>query len=209
MPEFILFPMIHVGSRAYYDEVYRRLSECDLIFVEGVKSKKVAFLTFSYKIVQKIKRLELVTQQTLKISDFGDKAINTDMDARAFDTGWASIPVHIRWLMFLAVPFYALYLYLFGTKNLIAERLAVDDLPSRDEILNYDEDFEKYDRVIIDERDQKLIEAITRFYEENQGVKRVVGILYGAAHMRGVSSFLRHKLHYRVVKAEWITVFNL
>lgn len=208
-PEFILFPMIHIGSRDYYDEVYRRLSECDLIFVEGVKSKKAAHLTLAYRIVQRAKRFGLVTQHELKLSDFGDRVINTDMDTDAFDISWASIPVRTRWLLFLVIPFYASYLFLFGTKDMIAEKIRVEDLPSRDEIMNYDEELEKFDDLIVHQRDQNFIEAINRCYLENRGIKRVVGILYGAEHMRGVSSFLLRKLGYKIARAEWITVFNL
>jgi hypothetical protein len=38
--EFLIFPMIHVGSREFYEEMSRRLSTCDLILAEGVKSKR-------------------------------------------------------------------------------------------------------------------------------------------------------------------------
>jgi hypothetical protein len=58
--EFLLFPMIHVGSQAFYDEVSRRLAACDLILAEGVNSKKANILTLSYRIVNKIWRMDLV-----------------------------------------------------------------------------------------------------------------------------------------------------
>ena len=61
--EFLLFPMIHVGSREFYEEVSRRLSSCDLILAEGVKSRKANILTLSYRVVKKIRRMDLVTQQ--------------------------------------------------------------------------------------------------------------------------------------------------
>ncbi len=34
--EFLLFPMIHVGSQKFYDEVSHRLMACDSILAEGV-----------------------------------------------------------------------------------------------------------------------------------------------------------------------------
>ena len=33
--EFLIFPMIHVGSTEFYDEISRRLASCDLILAEG------------------------------------------------------------------------------------------------------------------------------------------------------------------------------
>ena len=35
---FVLFPMIHVGERSYYEDIAARASRCDLLLVEGVPS---------------------------------------------------------------------------------------------------------------------------------------------------------------------------
>src|SRR5262245_44132692 len=92
--EFLLFPMIHVGSKEFYDEVSRRLAACDLILAEGVKSRKANLLTLSYRIVKKIRRMDLVTQQDgMKVSSFRDKIINSDMKGREFNERWSSLPL--------------------------------------------------------------------------------------------------------------------
>src|SRR5918997_5190710 len=79
--EFILFPMIHVGSKKFYDEVSQRLAKCDLILAEGVDSRKANLLTRSYRIVKKIRRMDLVTQQEgMKVSSFREKVMNTDIE---------------------------------------------------------------------------------------------------------------------------------
>ncbi|SRR6266566_388172 len=57
---FVLFPMIHAGSRPYFSEIERRLHECDVIFAEGVRSQRGNYLTWSYKIVNRMRRLGLV-----------------------------------------------------------------------------------------------------------------------------------------------------
>lgn len=207
--EFILFPMIHIGEKRFYEEIGRRLAECDLIFVEGVGSKKAKMLVLIYGAIEKIKGFDLVTQHALKLSDFGDRVVNTDMEAETFDVNWSSLPLYTRAMLFVFVPFVVVYLYLCGTRSVIAEHLAVDDLPSRDEILSSDEDWDKIDEVIVARRDQVLVERIKQLYEEQRGRKRVVGILYGASHMRAVAGFLLSKLKYRVTKAEWVTVFDL
>ncbi len=61
--EFLLFPMIHVGSKEFYDDVSRRLSACDLILMEGVNSRKGHILTLSYQVAKKIRRMDLVTRR--------------------------------------------------------------------------------------------------------------------------------------------------
>src|SRR5258706_15402304 len=88
--EFVFFPMIHVGSQSFYDEISRRLGGCDLILAEGVTSKRVQLLTLSYRIVKRIKRMDLVTQQDgLILSNFQSRIVNADMSGRAFDERWS------------------------------------------------------------------------------------------------------------------------
>jgi hypothetical protein len=208
--EFVLFPMIHVGSIEFYDEVSRRLVECDVVLAEGINSKKGNLLTLSYRIVKKIKRMDLVTQQEgMKVSLFREKIVNPDMEGRAFDERWSALPFGLKAQLFFFIPIYVVYLFLFGTRETLAQNIAVEDLPSSDEILLQEESFEKLDVLLIDERDRRLIDSIGKLHDSNRNNKKTVGIVYGAMHMRNVISFLLRKLNYRVAKAEWVTVFDL
>jgi len=208
--EFILFPMVHVGSKEFYTEISRRLAVCDVILAEGVNSKKGNLLTVSYRIVKKIKRMDLVTQREgLRVTSFREKMVNPDMAGREFDERWSSLPLGLKAQLFFFTPIYVVYLFLFGTRELLAENIALEDLPSSDEILFQDGSFEKLDSLLIDERDRKLIDSIGKLHDSDQRDKQTVGVVYGAMHMRNVSSFLLRKLNYRVTKAEWVTVFDL
>ena len=208
--EFILFPMIHVGSREFYDEVSQRLAECDLILAEGVGSRKANLLSRSYRIVKQISRLELVTQQEgMKVSSLREKIVNADMGGRAFDEGWSFLPLTLKVQIFFLSYFYAIYLFLFGTREMIAENIAVEDLPSSQEILFQDDNFDRLDTLLIDERDRTLILNIETLIQTNGSDRKLVGIVYGATHMLNVTSFLLHKLNYKVAKAEWVRVFDL
>ena len=208
--EFLIFPMIHVGSREFYEEISRRLSECDVILAEGVKSKRGNILTLSYRIVKKIRRMDLITQhEGMKVDDFREKILNSDMDEQAFDERWSSLPIRLRAQLFVFVPVYVVYLFLFGTRATLAEYIALDDLPSADEVLSEDDDFEQLDTLLVDERDRKLIEHIARLHDESSEEAQTVGIVYGALHMRAAMAFLLKKLNYRVAKAEWVKVFDL
>jgi len=208
--EFILFPMIHVGSKEFYEEVSRRLAACDLILAEGVDSKKVNLLTRSYRIVKKIKRMDLVTQKEgMQVSSFREKIKNTDIEGSAFDEHWSALPLKLRALIIFLMPVYVVYLFLFGTRETIAENIAVEDLPSPDEILLQDDDFDKLDALLVDERDRRLIHHIESLHQTNGKDKKVVGVVYGAAHMRNATNFLLRNLNYRIAKAEWVTVFDL
>jgi hypothetical protein len=208
--EFILFPMIHVGSKEFYEEVSQRLAQCDLILTEGVDSKKVNLLTRSYRIVKKIKRMDLVTQQEgMKVSSFREKIVNSDLEGRAFDEHWSSLPLMLKAQIFFLMPVYVIYLFLFGTRETIAENIALEDLPSSQEILFQDDDFNKLEALLIDVRDQRLIRKIEGLHQTSSQDRKTVGVVYGAMHMRNLTNFLLRKLNYKIVKAEWVTVFDL
>jgi hypothetical protein len=209
-PEFILFPMVHVGSKEFYDEISRRLAGCDLILAEGVNSKKGKLLTFSYRIVKRIRRMELVTQREgLQVSRFREKVVNADMAGRAFDERWSALPLSLRAQLLFFIPIYVVYLFLFGTRETLAENIAVEDLPSSKEILFADESSEQLDSLLVDERDRKLIASIAKLHDSGSQDAKTVGVVYGATHMRKVTSFLLDRLNYRVAEAEWVTVFDL
>ncbi len=208
--DFVLFPMIHVGSRTYYDDISGRLAKCDLILAEGVNSKKASLLTLSYRIVRKIRRMDLVTQsEGIRLSTFREKILNTDIAGNIFDEHWSTLPFTLRAQIFIVVPLFVVYLFLFGTRNRIAENIAVQDLPSRDDILLENEKYEKLDNLLMEKRDLKLLQNIEKLHREARQEKLIVGVVYGARHMRNAISFLSTKLDYRIAKAEWVKVFDL
>ena len=208
--EFLLFPMIHIGSKEFYDEIARRLAGCDLIIIEGVDSRKVKLLTLSYRVVKKIRRMDLVTQQEgLEMSCFSGKMLNPDMEGHEFDERWSSLPFSVRAQLLFLVPIYVVYLFLCGTREMLAENIAVEDLPSSEETLFQDESYEKLDTLLVDERDRKLIDSIEKLHDSGRLDKQTIGIVYGAMHMRNVTDFLLERLNYRVANTEWVTVFDL
>lgn len=209
-PVFMLFPMIHVGTVEFYNEIRAKLAPCDLILLEGVASQKVHLLTLSYRIVKNIRRMDLVTQtDALQLSQLKNKIIFSDVTGAAFDEGWSSLPLWIRAGLFLVLPFWVANLLFFGSRDTIAKDIAFEDLPSAQETLMRDDEFDRFDELLVDSRDRELIRHIEKLILEGQSTGKTIAILYGARHMRNVVNFLHHKLNYRVVKAEWVTVFDL
>jgi hypothetical protein len=72
-----------------------------------------------------------------------------------------------------------------------------------------DESFEKLDTLLLDERDRQLITHLKNLCDSHRRDKMIVGVVYGAMHMRNIIRFLLGGLNYRVEKAEWVTVFDL
>lgn len=206
--KFIIFPMIHVGSKQYYDEIRFRLNKCDYIVFESVKSVIIDYVTWSYKIIEKIKRFNLVTQKYLDIRPFNKKLIHGDISEKEFNESWFSIPILFKLKLLMTIPFYVIFLILFGTKEFITRRLQTEDLLSRNDILNRDNESENYYKTIVDIRDEKVIQKIDEFCSKHTANEVTVGIVYGAKHMRAITHFLLSSLGYRIKNSEWIIVFD-
>ena len=205
-PDVCLFPMIHIGAPAYYAEVRRRLSACDLVLFEGVRSFRARMLTRAYSIATHNKHLGLVQQKdALAVSMLNQKKIHADVSTDEFRAAWADLPWHQRLLLLFGAPLFGLWLYLTGTRQSIGRRMNSEELESS-------RDFERFDRtpglekVFATTRDLRLMEEVSRAVEAS-GVGRV-GVIYGAAHMRSVSRLLTNKYGYRVVESEWVMVFD-
>jgi hypothetical protein len=68
---FVIYPMIHMGSRKFYADVAARLKTADVIVAEGVgrgskrrPSVLAAALTLSYSVMRFNRRLDVVEQDS-------------------------------------------------------------------------------------------------------------------------------------------------
>ena len=103
---FVIFPMMHLGSVEYFREVDGRLRDCDRILAEGVTGRRVSVITASYRLVARIKRLDLVEQgKALNLRAYGDRVTNVDVSAPEFGRSWRRVPRAWRLLLYGAVPF--------------------------------------------------------------------------------------------------------
>lgn len=135
---------------------------------DSFNSRKAYLLTLSYRIVKRIRRMDLVTQrERMKVSGLRDKITNSDMEGRAFDEHWSDLPLELKAWLFLFLPIYVVNLFLFGPRETLAENMAIEDLPSSDKILLQDENFEKPDNLLLDERDQQLITHLKKLYDSH------------------------------------------
>lgn len=206
--EFVLFPMLHAGSADFYAEVQQRLEGCDLILVEGVGGSTAQLLTLAYRQMARSKRLDLVTQSdALHLGPDRSRVIHADLSAEEFARGWRQVPLALRLLLLVVAPLYGLYLSVFGTRDLIARYAEFNDLPSRDEVLRYDPAFAKLEEALTGQRDARVIQTIDEVLRGADGTKKLVGILFGARHLRAIIRYLTENHGYVVANAEWVTVF--
>jgi hypothetical protein len=205
---FVLFPMVHLGSVAFYREVAVRLRECQLVVAEGIRGRtaSVMALTMAYRLLRHSRRLGLVVQE-LDLGGLGVPVVGPDMTAAEFKQRWGQSAVVPRLLVWCLVPVFAAGMTLFGSRRFLARALgSLDDLPALDE--RVPEGFEDLDKLIVDERDRLLLDALTAVHEQRCHEPIVVAVVYGAGHVRAVVHGLSGRFGYRAVRAEWLDVFE-
>jgi hypothetical protein len=206
---FVLFPMLHLGSADFYREVATRLHGCQLVVAEGIRGRSTAALalTRAYRLLRRSQRLGLVVQE-LDLGGLGVPVIGPDMSAAEFGQRWRQLAVVPRMLVWCLVPLFACGIALFGSRRFLARGLgSLDDLPAREE--RVPEGFEDMERLIVDDRDKLLLDALASIHEQRCHEPIEVAVIYGAEHMRAVVHDLSARFGYRPVSADWLNVFRL
>ncbi len=207
-PAFILFPMIHVADAEFYREISEACEECDLILCEGVKSPTGSLITSSYRYFAGSPRLGLVAQREMDISKIRDRMLHADVSGEAFEKKWSQMDTWWRYAIPMAAPLVGLYLRFFGTRELIAERMTMELRRASREIFE-DDDMIEFEEVVLHWRDRHLLSVLERERTKSENKDAVIGVLFGAGHMRAVIKHLMRKRGYRQVSAYWATVFKL
>lgn len=203
---FLLFPMVHIGTPDYYKQVRSRLAVCDMILFEGVSTFSSRLLTLSYRLMVKRRRLNLVTQDVLGLKDLAPKLISADVTSTEFDENWSRIPLHMRMALAIGAPILGAYWYLTATRDSIGRHVNAEDIKAHRE-LESREAAPAVHSAIQDIRDAKLKAAIAAVVAEPDPPENT-GVIYGGGHMSSVTDLLMSKHRFRVVHAEWLTVFD-
>jgi hypothetical protein len=206
--EFVLFPMIHLGTQEFYDAVSQRLAACDLILAEGIiKSTRASFITLPYRLAAKSVRLNLLTQQRgLRTSSLKDKLIQSDLDGPSFNQRWSKLRPLLRIMLLLTIPLSGLHLFFFANRERLANYILGKDSSATDE--RPYEDLENFSRLLGGDRNQRLIQHIKLLYDMRRNENIKVGVPWGAKHMSRILKFLLNRLGYRVIARERLTVFE-
>jgi len=104
---------------------------------------------------------------------------------------------------------YGTYLFLTATRESIGKRLSTDDVSSPRRNMTETDLRLALNEAIVGSRDKRLTERIDSLVALPTPTKpAVVGVIYGAGHMRSVTGVLMGKHRFKVVRSEWITVFD-
>jgi len=205
---FELYPMVHVGEAAFFRAVEERLRRCQLVVEEGVRGGDAAAgvsLT-AYRVVSFPPRLGLVPQH-IDPAALGIPTINPDLSRAEFDERWREVPWRQRATRAAMIAVGSVGLQFVATRRWLAQFLAMNDLPESEEILEVDPD-DAIESLVMDQRDRRLLAALSDIHAERAAEPIQVGVLYGAAHMRAVIHKL-WALGYRPAEGTWLTVFTI
>jgi len=201
----VLFPMVHVAEVSFYEDIAARAAECDAVIFEGIRSPIATVASWSYGLFAS--RLGLVSQSEFPMSRIRGKLVHGDIDSREFASGFAQLPLVAKLLVPVLLPAFAIHFLFTGDRSRLARNLEVTDLASRESILDTDPSVDALDELLVARRDRVLTKRLEAILSESSGAVRI-GVLYGAAHMPAVYSFLTARLRFRVVRSGWSRVFS-
>jgi hypothetical protein len=201
---FRLFPMVHIADADFYRQVADRLAACDVILAEGVRHRTASVMTLSYRFLARSRRLGLTSQQSFDWSPLRPRMISADLGRQTFAGKWRALPLLSRTVRVVISPVVGLIGRATLTRERLARMMAVEMLPDRREY-ERPEYFAELDELILDVRDKALIAATDR---AATGEAALIGVMFGAAHMRPL---LRHLLRsgYHIVNSEFVNVMSL
>lgn len=206
-PAITIFPMLHVAEPQFYREVERRLRDCDLLVVEGIRRKSTVTetLTMMYRVKPVNGESGLVVDD-VPYGALGVPLITPDMTGEEFEQGWRELRRPFRWAVMVAVPIYAIGEYFNGRRSLLSPDVEVNDLPTVEEELQ-DDDLDQLEDVVLTRRDSRVLAALVEIVRDRGDGDIEVAVVYGAGHVPGILRGL-YPLGYRVVSAEWLMVVS-
>ncbi len=199
--------MLHIAEPSFYEEISRRLSDCDAILNEGIDGKITSSITSSYLQLTKNPKFGLVSQNSMSLDHVRSRMKNVDIGEAQFATAWSKLPILERFIIPVISRVFGFYLRHFGRRSDLARHMTMDLRETREELLG-ESPFE-VETLILDTRDEILLNAIDQQLAEIGTGQQCIGILYGAAHMRAVAWHLIKKHDFMLSNGDWVTVFDL
>lgn len=206
--KFRLVPMIHIGSKEFYNKVFMNLDECSEIFYEGTRLGGINIYGKLYQYMAK--KIGLVTQS--KYFDYKGlkhKLIHADIDEI---TGREAIQ-ELRFLEMLKFNFIHPAQFFIHSQTLTRESLAKEFMTGAQEAyLAYgpvEDEPGTARNLVMNEREQIVFKLINQKLKQESSKEKLIGIMYGAGHMNTISRYLIDKLNYVPRNGKFMKVFDV
>ena len=212
---FALFPMLHFAAPSFYADVKRRLQACAVIVAEGVSGPTLQTnaMYFTNRHFPRGRQRGLVGQSDEATLPDGVPVIRPEVPPAEPALDLRGIPglkqlallTGVNLALVTSAHVISAALAIAGPRVLCSKDLEIHDFAftAREEQLADT----PMSHLIMDTRDQQLLEALVRLHEQRCHEPITVGVVYGAAHMPAVSNGLAQRYRYRPREAEWMTVF--
>lgn len=206
--KFRLVPMLHIGSIAYYEKVLEKLSECDKVLYEGVQLKEVKGIAKQYNRIAD--QLGLVTQREyLKLEQIKEKLINADYDKLTGRIAWQKLRLREKLKLLFWKPLNLFLETQFLTREILAKQFMT---AAEENYLAYGpvEDEEgTVENLIMHDREQILFSKLRRKLEKASSEDKLIGIMYGAGHMKTIARYLIDHCNYVPRSGQFLKVFDV
>jgi hypothetical protein len=223
--EVLVFPMFHVAEPAFYRSVEDRLRDCDVLVVEGIKpapeeaegaaggapggaaagAAAAALLTLTYRLMPRLPHSGFV-EDPIDYPGLGRPVVTPDQDVAQFGREWQELPRRHRVTAASVAPVAAVVGLVAGRRLLLSAAAELNDLPTRDEELRAEGGFaERLESTLLGRRDELAVGAVGELIERAGEEQVRIGVVYGAAHVRGIVRGLARRHGFRPRDAEWLT----
>jgi len=210
--KFRIIPMIHIGSKAYYEDALAYLEECDEIIYEGVLSKRPKISqSFGIDLYKKVAdQLNLVTQnEYLNLQSLSTKLVHADYIEETENTAWKALKFKEKILLRLIMPVQSYY----DSWTLTRKKLAKRFMHSYEELyLAYgqrEDEPRTVSNYLMHAREQIIFRTIDKKMDKGANEEKLIGILYGAGHMKTICRYLIDKLGYVPHNGNFLKVFTI
>jgi len=179
-------------------------------FWSRVSILRVRRITRSYRWIVNSERIGLSLQPGYpQPTSSRVNVVHADLSGDEFEAVWRKIPLWMRTAMNIGAPIVGLRHRWFGSRRSLANGMSLEDLPRREETMNWDPEFAAIDDAIVGARDARLVERLADQLDQPQQSIGRIAVVYGARHMRAVLQELTGPRHFYAETADWLTVFRL
>ncbi len=219
--KFRLTPMIHIGSKEYYESVLDHIKSCDEIFYEGIalikkeeklynkiSLKNLGLTFYQYKVIAD--KLGLVTQsEYFDLNELKEKLTHSDFNPESGEEAWKNLTLKEKIKLSFIDP---LKLFVFH-QGITREILAKNFMTSRQEAyLAYgpiEDELGTSRNFIMNEREQLIFKNIRRRLNAEASLDKTIGIVYGAGHMKSIARYLIDNFNYVPRNGKFMKVFDI
>lgn len=199
--------MVHIGSEEYYKDAFEHLNECDKIFFEGADIQGISKITDNYD--RLADKLGLVTQDVFDYRSLKEKLIHTDLNQSNSKDKLEALTFMEKIKFNISTPLTLFFASLFISRTVLAKAFMTS---SQEYQLAYGTAHDEegtMENLIMNEREQIIFQHIIKKIGESSAEDQLIGIMYGAGHMKRIARFLIDRFNYTPMNGKYLKVFDV